>query len=118
MVLSVWSVVAVDEVVWTISGSWRRGEERGGERGEQWRERRDREKGGKDEGRKEKREEERCSEERRVEERSSTSHCSLRTSMSEHKHEVICITHSGNVIALPIFASVVCSTVNGEFRCG
>ena len=29
MVLSVWSVVAVDEVVWTISGSWRRGEERG-----------------------------------------------------------------------------------------
>ena len=30
MVLSVWSVVAVDEVVWTtISGSWRRKEERG-----------------------------------------------------------------------------------------
>ena len=34
-------------------------------------------------------------------------------------HEVICITHSTNVIALPIIlASVVCSTVNGEFRCG
>ena len=33
MVLSVWSVVAVDEVVWTtISGSWM-GEERGGEEG-------------------------------------------------------------------------------------
>ena len=32
MVLSVWSVVAVDEVVWTmVSGSWR-GEERGGRR--------------------------------------------------------------------------------------
>ena len=32
--MSVWSVVAVDEVVWTtISGSWRREKERG-ERGE------------------------------------------------------------------------------------
>ena len=37
MVLSVWSVVAVDEVTWTmISGSWR-GEERRGERGQQGR---------------------------------------------------------------------------------
>ena len=37
MVLSVWSVVAVDEVVWTtISGSWRseeRGVSNGGRRG-------------------------------------------------------------------------------------
>ena len=65
MVLSVWwSVVAVDEVVWTmISGSWRREEERGVSNGGR--------RGGierKDEGRKEKREEERR-EKRREEER-------------------------------------------------
>ena len=64
MVLSVWSVVAVDEVLWTmISGSWRREEERGGERGQEGRkERRDREKG-------EKRRERRGGEARRGEER-------------------------------------------------
>ena len=42
----------------------------------------------------------------------------LSTSMSEHRQEVICITHSGNVVALPVLAFLPVLFVIGEFRFG